>query len=145
MKRFFIYLLLVISPLTLSLVGCSDDDYTSNSVVGLWEMTGYRNGWMSLQIVEEGDIIVEFTKNGKVKTQNKDVSPYPFDKNCTCKYAITKIERSIFTGKPGKVIKITDVNAPKWSYFFSYSIDNDTLYLSQEAYDGWGYIFKRLR
>lgn len=68
MKKVFIYLLVVFSPLVLSLVGCSDDDYTSNSIVGLWEMTGYRNGWIPLQIVEEGDIVVDFTKDGKVKT-----------------------------------------------------------------------------
>ena len=145
MKKVFIYLLVVFSPLVLSLVGCSDDDYTSNSIVGLWEMTGNRNGWIPLQIVEEGDIVVEFTKDGKVKTLGKDEGPHPFNKNSTCVYSIVKIERSIFTGQSGKAVKITDKNAPKWSYFFSYSFSNDSLFLSQEAYDGWGYVFKRLR
>ena len=145
MKKVYIYLLVVFSPLVLSLVGCSDDDYTSNSIVGLWEMIHYRNGWIPLQIVEEGDIVVEFTKDGKMKTLCKDEGPHPFNKNSTCRYSIVKIERSIFTGKSSDAVKITDENAPEWSYFFSYSIYNDTLYLSQEAYDGWGYGFKRLR
>ena len=67
------------------------------------------------------------------------------NKNSSCIYSIVKIERSIFTGQSGKAVKITDGNAPKWSYFFSYSFSNDSLFLSQEAYDGWGYVFKRLR
>ena len=92
MKKVFIYLLVVFSPLVLSLVGCSDDDFTSNSIVGLWEMTGYRNGWIPLQIVEEGDIVVEFTKDGKVKTLGKDEGPHPFNKNSSCIYSIVKID-----------------------------------------------------
>lgn len=33
MKKVFIYLLVVFSPLVLSLVGCSDDDYTSTPLL----------------------------------------------------------------------------------------------------------------
>ena len=48
MKKVFIYLLVVFSPLVLSLVGCSDDEYTSNSIVGLWEMMGLPSSFFSL-------------------------------------------------------------------------------------------------
>ena len=137
-------LMLVISMCS---CGSDDDDYvggfSGNSKVfwGTWYLMSYSNGWEGITEFKAGEIIVTFTNKGEVQVINKreDQRPIP---TSTFTYSLIDIEKSIFTGKPGKAISF---NNNPYGLFYSYSFSDDgTLYISAEAYDGSGYALKKL-
>lgn len=144
--------LLWTSALLLMLVGlcnCSkDDDYSyvtefsnnndKENLIGTWHILQYYSGWGGSEEYEAGEITVTFTKNGEMRVVNKREDQRPFSTG-TWTYSFVDIERSIST--------IESRTCISFGYFFiySYTFDKGFLYLSQEAYDGDGYTFQKLK
>ena len=131
------------------LCNCSkDDDYSyvmdfsnnndKENLIGTWHILQYYSGWGGSEEYEAGEITVTFTKNGEMKVVNKREDQRPFPTG-TWRYSFVDIEKSIFTGESRTCIS--------FGYFFiySYTFDKGFLYLSQEAYDGDGYTFQKLK
>ena len=128
------------------LTSCSDDDdfyekdYNNykSAIVGTWYLVYHYSGWGGITDYNVGEITVTFTKKGEVKVVNKreDQRPIP---TSTFPYSFKKIERSIFTGEPATVITFNDS-----SLYYSINFDNGVLYISSEAYDGYGYALKKM-
>lgn len=151
MKKNYI---LWISVSLLMLAGCSSDDETElddysyvqefndenskDNFIGTWHVLHHGNGWGLSEEYEAGEVTVTFTKNGEMQVFNKreDQRPFPTGKLA---YSFVDIERSIFTGEPRTCIS--------FGFFFTYSytFDKGFLYLSQEAFDGDGYTFQKLK
>ena len=146
------YYLLWIGMLLLMLAGLSscskDDDYNyvkefsdnnnKENFIGTWHIPHYSNGWGHKEDYEAGEVTVTFTKNGEMQVINKRDDQHPFSTG-NMAYYFVDIEKSIFTGEPRTCIS--------FGYFFTYSytFDKGFLYLSQEAYDGDGYTFQKLK
>ena len=108
------------------------------NLIGTWHILHYYNGWGTNEDYEAGEVTVTFTKNGEMQVVNKRDDQRPFATG-KLTYSFIDIERSIFTGEPRTCIS--------FGYFFTYSytFDKGFLYLSQEAFDGDGYTFQKLK
>ena len=127
--------------------GCNSDEYdyvqefSSNdkeNFVGTWHMMSYSNGWTGTQEYKAGEITVTFTKKGKVKVVNRRDDQSPISTS-TFSYSFVDVEKSIYTGEPGRCISFGSLSS------YSYSFDKGYLYLSQEAYDGMSYTLQKLK
>ena len=141
--------LLWLSVFLLMMAGCSNDDdynyvqeFSDNNnkeiLIGTWHLLHYSNGWGTKENYEAGEVTVTFTKNGEMQVFNKRDDQRPF-RTGTLTYSFVDIEKSIFTGEPRTCISFG------FPLTYSYTFEKGFLYLSQEAYDGDGYTFQKLK
>ena len=139
----------VVLMMVVGMSSCSsDDDYSyvqefgdnnnKENFIGTWHLLHYFTGWGIQEDYEAGEVTVTFTKNGDMQVINKRDDQRPISTGKST-YSFVDIERSIFTGESRTCIS--------FGYFFTYSytFDKGFLYLSQEAYDGDGYTFQKLK
>ena len=150
MKKNFLLWMFAMLMLVVGMSSCSSDDDDYNYVqefgdnnnkenfIGTWHLLHYSTGWGIKEDYEAGEVTVTFTKNGEMQVINKRDDQHPFSTG-NMAYYFVDIEKSIFTGEPRTCIS--------FGYFFTYSytFDKGFLYLSQEAYDGDGYTFQKLK
>jgi protein involved in sex pheromone biosynthesis len=150
MKKSFLLWMGVVLMMVVCMSSCSsdDDDYSyvqefgdnnnKENIIGTWHLLHYSTGWGIKEDYEAGEVTVTFTKNGELQVINKRDDQHPFSTG-NMAYYFVDIEKSIFTGEPRTCIS--------FGYFFTYSytFDKGFLYLSQEAYDGDGYTFQKLK
>ena len=146
------YHILWIGMLLLMLTGLSscskDNDYdylkefsdnnNKENFIGTWHILHYSNGWGTKEDYEAGEVTVTFTKNGEMHVINKRDDQRPF-RTSTMTYCFVDVEKSIFTGEPRTCISFG------FPFTYSYTFEKGFLYLSQEAYDGDGYAFQKLK
>ena len=150
MRKNFLLWMGVVLMMVICMSSCSSDDDDYNYVqefgdnnnkenfIGTWHLLHYYTGWGIKEDYEAGEVTVTFTKNGEMQVINKRDDQHPFSTG-NMAYYFVDIEKSIFTGEPRTCIS--------FGYFFTYSytFDKGFLYLSQEAYDGDGYTFQKLK
>lgn len=148
MKKFIF--IMMSAMLIASSAGCSsdDDDYSyvqefsnnndKENLIGTWHILHYFNGWGLKEDYEAGEVTVSFTRNGEMQVINKREDQLPFATGKST-YSFVDIEKSVFTGEPRTCISFG------YFYTYSYTFDKGFLYLSQEAYDGDGYTFQKLK
>ena len=104
-------------------------DDQSKQLIGKWKYVtssgGFGGGEIHTDVTE-----VEYTKYGKCKRKDKKL----FELNKKFKI---ELSRSIYSTEQVYVIKY---DSGSWQ---SFKIVNDTLYLYDEVYDGYGYTFVR--
>lgn len=130
-------------------VGCSndheDDDpivenlVVEDNILGSWRLLSYHGGYGGIsETLKASKCIVSFTKDSIMQVTNEKNLNIPFLSTGKYGFSFVDIEDSIFTGKPAKVLLIDDFH-----YFF-YSIKDGQLTLSQEAFDGFSFIFEKI-
>ena len=149
MKKTIIFWMCAAVLSVVGLTSCSDSDdddvvlvkdYNNykNAIVGTWYLASHSSGWGGRTEYNIGEIMVTFTYKGEVKVINnrKDQSPIP---TSTFTYSFKKRDNSIFRVIPSVVITFNNSS-------MEYSIDfgQDVLYIFAEAYDGDGYVLKRI-
>lgn len=145
MKQKIFFLLTGILLLSMTIVSCSkDDELDDNNIVGTWTLVERGGGFSGTTIdIEAGTVVVTFTKNGEMTVYDKTDKLY-FITSGTYDYYFTDIASSIFTGEPANVLVLKTKEGAVFSHFF-YSLQDNTLRLSQEAFDGFNYIFKKMK
>ena len=150
MRKNFLLWMGVALMMAIGMSSCSsdDDDYSyvqefgdnnnKENFIGTWHLLHCYKGWGIKDDYDAGEVTVTFTKNGEMQVINKRDDQRPFSTG-NMAYYFVDIEKSIFTGEPRTCMS--------FGYFFTYSytFDKGFLYLSQEAYDGDGYTFQKLK
>ena len=116
------------------------NDNNKENFIGTWHVLHHSSGWGINDDYDSGEVTVTFTKNGEMIVDNKRDDQRPFPTG-TLTYTFVDIEQSIFTGEPRTCIYLNFLSVSAYSYTF----DKGFLYLSQEAYDGDGYTFQKLK
>ena len=113
----------------------SDDDF--NDIIGTWYLVSYSDGWGNIKKYNDNEIIVTFTRNGKVNIVNnrEDQRPLPTG---TRTYSFKEVEKSIYTHERRPGITFDG------SFIYSYYIVDGMLHISAEAYDGPGYGLRKV-
>lgn len=113
----------------------SDDDF--NDIIGTWYLVSYNDGWGNIKKYNDNEIIVTFTRNGKVNIVNnrEDQRPLPTG---TRTYSFKEVEESIYTHERRPGITFDG------SFIYSYYIVDGMLHISAEAYDGPGYGLRKV-
>lgn len=113
----------------------SDDDF--NDIIGTWYLVSYNDGWGNIKKYNDNEIIVTFTRNGKVNIVNnrEDQRPLPTG---TRTYSFKEVEESIYTHEKRPGITFDG------SFIYSYYIVDGMLHISAEAYDGPGYGLRKV-
>ena len=150
MNKSFLLWMGVVLMMVIGMSSCSSDDDDYNYVqefgdnnnkenfIGTWHLLHYYTGWGIKEDYEAGEVTVTFTKNGEMQVINKRDDQHPFSTG-NMAYYFVDIEKSIFTGEPRTCISFSYI------FTYSYTFDKGFLYLSQEAYDGDGYTFQKLK
>ena len=113
----------------------SDDDF--NDIIGTWYLVSYNDGWGNIKKYNDNEIIVTFTRYGKVNIVNnrEDQRPLPTG---TRTYSFKEVEESIYTQERRPGITFDG------SFIYSYYIVDGMLHISAEAYDGPGYGLRKV-
>ena len=150
MKKSFLLWMGVVLMMVICMSSCSsdDDDYSyvqefgdnnnKENFIGTWHLLHYYTGWGIKEDYEAGEVTVTFTKNGDMQVINKRDDQHPFSTG-NMAYYFVDIEKSIFTGEPRTCMSFGYI------FTYSYTFDKGFLYLSQEAFDGDGYTFQKLK
>ena len=149
MKKQCIFTTMMLLAVTM-LAGCNDMgvidepvENTKNSFVGEWQFLNYNGGFTGESVdIEPGAITITFTEDGEMKVTNQTEMQYPFSSGTTT-YSFVEIERSIFTGKPRRVLAIGTPSS--WRVYYSYTFQEGMLILSEEAYDGYSHVLRKVR
>ena len=152
MKKIYYLSMSMLLLMLAGLSSCSKDDVrefkddiqeisnnnNKENFIGSWHVLHHSNGWGRDEDYEAGEVTVTFTKNGEMQVVNnrEDQRPFPTGKMT---YSFTDIDKSIFTVGPRTCISFGFLST------YSYTFDKGFLYLSQEAYDGDGYTFQKLK
>ena len=132
-----VYLWLCALVLTIAgLSSCSDDD-SFNDIIGTWYLVSYNDGWGNIKKYNDNEIIVTFTRDGKVNIVNnrEDQRPLPTG---TRTYSFKEVAESIYTHERSSGITFDG------SFIYSYYILDGMLHISAEAYDGPGYGLRKV-
>ena len=150
MRKNFLLWMGVALMMAIGMSSCSsdDDDYSyvqefgdnnnKENIIGTWHLLQYYTGWGIKEDYEAGEVTVTFTKNGDMQVINKRDDQHPFSTG-NMAYYFVDIEKSIFTGEPRTCMSFGYI------FTYSYTFDKGFLYLSQEAFDGDGYTFQKLK
>lgn len=112
----------------LILLSCEKDDSLSNDLIGQWEWLSSTGGIAGVTLTPEStgnSVMIEFTASGKYREYTNGAL------TITCRYLIVR-QFSIYSGSSVKLI-VYDNSMIRQSY----SVDGDTLILSDEVYDGF--------
>ena len=143
MKKFTMWALVALMLAGLS--SCNDEDDESKlsnnrtKFIGTWNLVSYYSGWYGEEKCNPGEITVTFTWDGDVKVVNKRVDQHPIPTG-TYTYSFVDVKSSIYTGEPGECISLSF-----GSLLFSYKFEDNSLYLSAEAFDGPGYALQKVK
>ncbi len=148
MKKQSIFLTLMLLAVTM-LAGCNDTgvidepvENTKKSMVGVWQLLNYNGGFTGQSVdIEPGDVTITFAEDGEMKVDKQTELQVPFPSGTTT-YSFVEIERSIFTGKPRRVLAIGTPSP--WRMYYSYTFQEGMLVLSEEAYDGYSYVLRKV-
>ena len=135
MKQRISFLLTGILLLSMTIGSCSnDDELNDGNIVGTWTLVERSGGFSGTTIdIEAGTVVVTFTNNGEMTVYD---NKHYFITSGTYNYYFTDIASSIFTGKPANVLVLKTKDGTILGHF-SHSLQDNTLRLSQEAFDGF--------
>lgn len=142
MKQRIFFLLTGIFLLSMTIGSCSKDDepITDNDkIVGTWNLVKRDGGFSGETIdIEAGTVVVSFTANGEMTVYDKTDNHYFFSSGTYDYYFLDS------TQNPANVIVLRTKEGVVFSHFY-YSFQDNTLRLSQQAFDGFNYTFMKVK
>ncbi|MBN2098905.1 MAG: hypothetical protein JW753_04830 [Dehalococcoidia bacterium] len=134
MRRLILAIVLVAIAFASMAAGCRSENASNAdvSIVGKWKLVASSGGITGRGRIPFPDLTVEFTKDGKA-TWYQDGEPM-----WASSYS-TSIEKTILSVDPVPIVKMSD------GFVYAYSFpDNDTLLLTENAYDGFSDKYQRV-
>ena len=143
MNKYILTLLFALATIVgLSSCDKDDDEVVNNeeTFVGTWYVESCTGGFAGKTVkYSANEVIIAFDADGKGEVVNNREDGQPFASG-TFNYGFKDIEESIFDHEP-----TTCISFDNYFSLYSFSFDGDKVYLSQEAYDGFGYTLKRIK